>query len=105
DGGGRFAEGELAAVGVAAVDRDLLERLHQLARALQVGHQLVGGVAPALEEFLEPRAPQRSRGDLLGEIIAAAREARRHREADADRIVDLLRAPGEPAAARAALAR
>jgi hypothetical protein len=29
---------------VAAVDRDLLERLHQLARALEVGHQLVGGV-------------------------------------------------------------
>ena len=82
---GRFPQVELAPVGVAAIDGDLLERLHQLAGTLQVGHQLIGGVAAAFEELVEPRTPQRPGIDLPGEIVAPAGEARRHREADADR--------------------
>ena len=54
---GRFPQIERAPIRVAAVDGDLLERLHQLARPLEIGDQLVGGVPPALEEFAEPRAP------------------------------------------------
>ena len=56
---GRLAQVELAALGVAAVDRDLLERLDQLAGALQVGDELLGGLAAAGDELVEPRAAQR----------------------------------------------
>ena len=42
---GRFAEAELPPLGMRAVDRDLLERLDQFAGAMQVSHQLLGGVA------------------------------------------------------------
>ena len=50
---------ELPPLGMGAVDRDLLERLDQFAGALQIGDQLVGGVAAAVDELLEPGAPQR----------------------------------------------
>ena len=100
---GRLLEVELPPFGVAAVDRDLLERLDELAGALQVGDQLVGGVAPALQEFVEPRPPQRPRADFAGEVVATPREARRHRQADADRIVDLVRDAGDQAAERGEL--
>ena len=41
--------------------------------------------------------------DLGAKIVAAAREARRHRQADADRIVDLVRDAGDQAAERGEL--
>jgi len=57
---GRFAQIERPPVRVAAVDCDLLERLHEFARALQVADELSRGIPPALEEFVEARAPQRT---------------------------------------------
>src|SRR5262249_42548297 len=87
------------------VDSDLLERLHEFARALEVADQLIGGVAAAFEELVEARAPQRARTDLLGELVAPAGEARGHREADADRVVHLVRYPGNESAERCELLR
>ena len=55
----------------------------------------------AADEFLELRAPQRRAGSHLGlELVGAAGEARRHRQADADRIVDLMGDAGDQAAER-----
>src|SRR5262249_62388295 len=83
---------------MTAVDCDLFERLHEFARPLEIGYELIGGVAPALEEFFEPRAPQRTRIDLLREFIAPAGKARAHRQADADRAVPFVRPPRDRAA-------
>ena len=60
-------EVELPPFGVAAIDRDLLERLDELAGTLQIGDQLIGGVAAALQELVEPRAPQRTRDYFAAE--------------------------------------
>ncbi len=87
---GGLREVELPSVGVAAIDRDLLEGLHELARALEVGDELVRGVAAVGDEALELGAPQ---GALLHgrrHGVASAHEAGRDREADPDRIVDLV---------------
>ena len=83
---------------MGAVDRDLLEGLDQLAGALEVGDELVGGVLVAGDEFLELRAPQPRRRGSRSREFAAPREARRDREADADRVVDLVRDAGDEAA-------
>src|SRR5271166_336763 len=88
---GRLPKIELSAVRVAAVDGNLFEGLNKLARALKIGHQLVGGIPSGLEEVVEPRPAQRSQVDFFCEIIAPARKARGHRKADTDRIVDLVR--------------
>ena len=53
---------------MAAVDGDLLERLDQLSGALEIGDQLVCGVAATVGEFLEHGTAHRTRGDLLGEV-------------------------------------
>ena len=84
-----------------AVDRDLLERLDQFAGAMQVRHQLLGGVARGPDEFLQLRSAQLAVGSQLGlEHFGAAREARRHRQADADRVVHLMGDAGDQTAER-----
>ena len=84
-----------------AVDRDLLEGLDQFAGAMQVRHQLLGGVARGPDEFLELRPAQLRVGFQFGlEHFGAAGETRRHRQADADRIVDLMGDAGDQAAER-----
>src|SRR5262249_54389520 len=87
---GRLPQVELAALRVAAVDRHLFERLDQLAGALQIGDELVGGLAVAVDEFDEARTPHLPLVQLAGEGFAAARERRGDRHADADGIVDLV---------------
>jgi len=54
---GGFAEAELPALGARAVDRDLLEGLNEFAGAVQIAHQLLGGIARGPDEFVELRAP------------------------------------------------
>src|SRR5262249_22991342 len=71
----RFAQIELPAIGMAAIDCNLLERLHQLAGALKIADQLVGRVPAGNKELVEPRAAHRARIHLAGKIIAAARKA------------------------------
>jgi len=80
---------------VAAVDRDLLERLDQVGGAVEVGDQLLGGLLAAGDELVELGAPDLPVADLLGETVGAAGKARRDREADADRIVDLVGDAGD----------
>ena len=57
------------------------------------------------DELVEPRAAQRRLLELVGEHLAAPREARRHGEADADGIVDLVGDAGDEAAERGELLR
>ncbi len=86
-----------------AVHRHLLERLHQFAGTLQVGDELVGRLAHAGHEVLEPRAAQLLALDLLGEALAAPRQARGDRDGDAHRVVDLVGDAGHEAAKRGEL--
>src|SRR3954471_6338167 len=84
---------------MGAVDRDLLERLDQLAGALEIGNELLRGVARGLHEFFQLRAAQAAVALVLGlENLRAPGKARRNGEADADRIVDLVRDAGDEAA-------
>src|SRR6202171_3819887 len=84
-----------------AVDRDLLEGLDQLPRAMQVRHQLLRAVTRVPAEFLQLRPAQRTVGSQFGlEHFGAARETRRHRQADADRVVYFVGDAGDQAAER-----
>ncbi len=73
---GRLAEAELPALGMRAVDRDLLEGLDQLAGAMQVGHQLLGGVARAPDEFLELASGASAPSDFSSASNISARRAK-----------------------------
>ena len=71
---GRLAQIEWPALGVRAVHRDLLEGLDQFAGAMQVRHQLMGGVTRSPDEFLELRPAQRLVGfEFLLEHLRPAR--------------------------------
>src|SRR6201989_3075467 len=94
---------ELTALGMAAVDRHLLERLDELAGALQVGDELVGGLAIALDEFHQARTPHLALAELEAEHLAPPRQGGGDRHADADRIVDLVRDAGDETAERGKL--
>ena len=97
----RLAKAERPSLGVRAVDRDLFERLDQLAGAVQVCYQLLGRVARGAHEFLQLRAAQCSVGFELGlEHLGAPCEARGHRQADADRVIDLMGDAGHQSAER-----
>src|SRR5260370_32043013 len=86
---------------MGAVDRDLLERLDQLAGAREVGDKLLRGVARGLNEFLQLRAAQAAVALELGlEDLAAPGKTRGNGQADADRVVDLMRAACDEAAQR-----
>src|SRR5207237_5829759 len=87
---GRELEVEGAPIVTAAIDGDLLERLNQPGRALQVRDELFRGAATALGELDEQGAPHLARGDLVGEVGAAARQRRRDREAGAERARDFV---------------
>ena len=102
---GRLAQLEDAAFGVAAVDRDLLERLDQVGGAIEVGDELLRGLLAAGDELVELGLAHRAVADLRGELVAAPREARRHGQADADRIVDLVGDARDQAAERGELLR
>ena len=68
---------------------------------MQVGHQLAGGVARGTHELLQLGLAQRAVGFQLGlEHFRPARETGRHRQADADRVVDLVGDAGDQAAER-----
>src|SRR3954462_10513555 len=84
---------------MGAVDRDLLERLYQFAGALEIGDELLRGVARGLHEFFQLRAAQAAVALELGlENLGAPGKARRNREADADRVIDLVRDASDEAA-------
>ncbi len=103
---GRFAQIECPPLGVAAVDRDLLEGLDQVGGAIEVGDQLLGRFVAAGDEFVELGATDTAPSRIVGrEMVAAACKARRHRQADADRVVDLVRDAGDQAAERRQLLR
>ena len=53
---GRLIQIEGPPLGMRAVDRDLLEGLNEFAGAVQIAHQLLGGVARGPDEFVELRA-------------------------------------------------
>src|SRR5262249_40166358 len=76
---------------MAAVDRDLLERLNEVGRAIEVRDQLLGGFLAAGDEFVELRASHRTVPDFLGEAVASTREAGGDGETDTDRIIDFVR--------------
>ena len=97
---GRLRKAELPAFGMRAVHRHLLERLDQFTGAVQIGHQLLGGVARGVDEFVELGAAQRLGLQFVFEDFGAAGKAGGHREADADRIVDLVGDAGDQAAKR-----
>ena len=63
-------EVERAPLGVAAVDRDLLERLDQVGGAVEVGDELLGGV-------LLPATNSSSRERRIGPVATSRRELRR----------------------------
>ena len=92
---GQVGEIERPLVGVVAVGRDLLERLHQFGRPVEVGDELRRRIATGLEEIVEDRSPQIAALDLGGELRGLALQRRCHREADADRVVDLVRDAGD----------
>src|SRR5260370_247564 len=75
---GRLGEIELAARRMAAIHRNLLERLDQLAGALQIGDKLIGGGTARCYEVVETGAAQRRRSQFGGECLASARETRCH---------------------------
>src|SRR5262249_35001638 len=50
---GGLAQRELAALGMGAVDGDLLEGLDQLAGAVQIGYQLLRGIARGPHELFQ----------------------------------------------------
>ena len=87
---GRFAQIELSAVRVTAIDGYLFEGLHELAGALKVGNELIGGIAVDFQELTKSRSPQRSGRNLVGKILAAPGEARSNGQADPDWIVDFM---------------
>ena len=95
---GRFAQVEQSPVGLAAVDGDLFERLNKLPGPVQIGHELTGRVPVAVHELDEAGAPDRPGLDLPGELLASPGKARGHREADPDRVVDLVRDARDEAA-------
>jgi hypothetical protein len=97
---GRLFEIEGAPRISAAVDCDLLERLNQAARAVQIGDQQFGGGATVVRELNEKGAPHLARGDLLSKVGAAMRQRRCNREAVADGAADFVRHPGDQAAER-----
>ncbi len=98
---GRLLQVELAPLRMRAVDGDLLERLDQFGRALQVADQLLRRILRRQHELLELRSPQRRlRLQVVLERGGAALEAGGHRQADADGIVHLVRDAGDEAAER-----
>src|SRR5450432_3692725 len=102
---GRLPQIEYPPLRVAAVGRDLLERLDQVSGTIEIGDELLGGLVTAGNEFLELGTTDRTVADLFGELRASPREARRDREADADRIVDFMGDAGHQAAERGELLR
>ena len=73
---GRLAHIEQAPLGVAAVDRDLLERLDQVGRAVEIGDQLLGSLLAAGDELVELRcAGSRRRGSPPRTARSAARSS------------------------------
>ena len=84
-------EVEGAPVGQAAIDGNLLERLNEVAGAFEIRDELVRSVATGVGELGELGAAYLAGGDLVGEVRAAVRERRGHRQAGADRGIDLVR--------------
>src|SRR5271165_4744268 len=85
---------------MAAIGGDLLERLNQLCRTLEIGDELVCGVATTGSKLGEPGTPHRTGRQLVAEVRAAAHERRGHRKADADRAVELVCNPCDETAER-----
>src|SRR6516164_7583191 len=87
----RELEVEAAPIRLAAIDGDLLERLNQFSRALEIGDELIGGIAATVVELGNEGTTHGSREDGAAEVPATVRERGGHREADADRAVELVR--------------
>src|SRR6516164_4603 len=97
---GRQLEVKDTPISLAAIGGDLLERLNQFSRTLQIHDELACSVATTVSKFGEPGAAYRAGEDLVGEAVTALRERRGHRKAGTDRAVELVCNPADETAER-----
>jgi hypothetical protein len=97
--GARLRTGRRLAMIWSVASPRLIERLDQLAGAVQVGHELLGRIPRGPHELLELRAAQPGLGFQFGlEHFGASGETGRHRQADADRVIHFVGDAGDEAA-------